>query len=50
MSQITIKVSKEAHDRLLDQKERTGASIRFTIDKALDSLLGKKEKLKKGKA
>lgn len=48
MNETTIKISKEAHQRLREKKKSTGASIRFMIDKALDALWGENKPLKKG--
>lgn len=37
----TIKISEESYNRLKKQKANSGASIRFMIDLALDTWLGK---------
>lgn len=45
--EITIKISVEAHQKLIRIKEANGCSIKWIIDKAVDLLqksLGNKEK------
>ena len=44
MNEITIKISKDAYQRIIQQKLTTGASIRFIVDKAIDLYLGKEKK------
>ena len=45
MDQITVKMSRESHDWLVEHKKATGASVRFTIDRAISML---RERINRG--
>ena len=38
LDQITIKMNRETHDWLVKEKQETGASIRYLMDKAVGLL------------